>query len=263
MRSGFRWQGALAGVALLVAPFACGDEGEFVAEPDEDDIGAVCTVHADCIYACVEGPGAAPGHCTRGCVQEPCPAGYYCVYRERMGQVCAMGYCSSDADCPTNYTCETDDYVCRHVDIPCGADADCPGATACNQGVCATLCSSDDDCKQGYVCTHDRGCLQCQHNSDCPNNFACVDGGCGPACAVSADCRLGYSCESGACVLFRGGGSGQVGDDCFNNDDSRCDYFCHHDNRCNQPCGGPDDPPDCPAGWQCHETSMICQEIPP
>lgn len=255
-KSWWRLGGSAAVAGLLVAAVAvgaCDDEGEFVAA--EPDLGDICAVQTDCQEACLAGVYGMTAYCTRGCAAEPCPAGYYCVGRAQMGLVCAMTWCSGDGDCPAEYRCDVDESICVHHDIACGVDTDCPAATACNQGVCATVCSSSDDCKQGYQCDHHLGCVQCLRASDCSEGLACVGGVCNQGCVDENDCRMGYECLSGGCQIIVGGGVGDVGVGC--QEHSECVDFCMHHSYCTRVCDGPDDT-SCPDGYHCQPDHLVC-----
>jgi len=245
-------------LALATAPFACGDDGEFTAEPPPDDLGAVCSLHSQCHYGCEQGVQGAPSYCTRSCADLPCPANYVCVSRGFLGLVCAMGYCSTTDDCPENYSCSSDDNVCRHNAIACTGDGDCPAATACNQGECATDCWSDDDCKQGHVCHHELGCVQCQYAADCTDGLGCIGGMCSPGCVQSTDCREGYECLDATCSLIQGGGPGQIGAFCNYDAHEECEWFCRH-SECSRVCDGPEDTTTCPDGWECDPNHLTCR----
>jgi hypothetical protein len=250
------WVGG-AVLALVSIPSACSDEGEFVAESEVDDIGAICAVHSDCQFGCEEGVQGAPSYCTRSCAEDPCPANYVCVAREFLGLVCAMGYCGEGSPCPVDYTCSTDDGVCRHDPIQCTSDTDCPAATACNQGECATDCWGDSDCKQGYLCHHELGCVECQYAADCPEGQGCVGGRCSPSCVQDSDCREGYECIDTACSIIQGGGTGTIGTSCDHSQHDQCEWFCRH-GMCSRVCDGPDDTTTCPEGYHCDENHLVC-----
>lgn len=245
-----------AAAAGLLLCATCDSDEEFVAEPD--DLGQVCAFHSDCIEVCTVSPlhSMAP-HCTRSCSVVPCPAGYVCVAREQLGQVCAIGPCQGDGDCPESYRCETDHNVCQHVGTPCGSDADCPAGVACNQGVCQGVCSSDDDCKQGYYCSsHVDACVFCVTHAHCTGGFACIGGACGAGCVDASDCRPGYECIGAACAPIAGGGPGDVGTPCAEH--TECIDFCHHTDYCTRPCDVANEPGQCPDGYYCEQFSMLC-----
>ncbi|MCC6525861.1 MAG: hypothetical protein IT373_24655 [Polyangiaceae bacterium] len=247
----------VVGVLALLALRACDDDGAFVeAPPEPDDLGAVCSYHADCAHYCALGiQGAAPA-CTRNCsTAAPCPAGYACVARDQMGPVCLIGACTTDADCPATYACDTVGGVCLHDDIPCGADTDCPAATACNQGVCVTVCESNDDCKAGFLCQFHSRCVECMRASDCADGYACNGGQCNTACVQAQDCRAGFACLGAACSEIHGGGAGVVGTPCTA--DEECAGFCYGQQYCNQTCTM-EDPASCPAGFACHDGHLVC-----
>lgn len=252
-------QRVILSAILTVAFFAvgaCDEEGEFVAEP-EDDIGNLCAFHSDCVNVCVVDVNGVPPYCSRSCSEQPCPHGYFCVGRGQLGQVCVVARCQTDGECPTGYSCDTDDQICRHQDIPCGSDADCPANIACNQGVCAADCHNDDDCAQGFRCYYHVGaCMQCANHSHCSNGFACVEGVCSTACVHEQDCREGYRCVGTACEAIVGNGPGNIGDPCQDHTD--CVDFCLRD-YCTHTCEAANDPAACPEGFYCEQFSMVCQ----
>jgi hypothetical protein len=246
----------LAAGTLLLS--VCNTDEPFTEAPP-DDLGKVCSLDSECTYGCTYGAVGSHDHCTRRCDTQVCPAGYACVARGHLGQVCAVGPCSGNAGCPADYTCYSDEnveQVCRHVDIPCGADTDCPGLYACNQGLCVLVCADDVDCKQGYRCSGSLGCAQCDHPGECPNGFACIGGLCNSACAEERDCRNGFECITGACAQIQGGGTGAVGAPCA--EDSECADFCYQDYQCSRLCNGADDTTSCPAGSHCEGYQLVC-----
>ncbi len=251
------WHVAALMAISLVAIRACSaDEAFTPTPPPPDDLGKICSFNADCAYYCTAALQGMAYHCTRNCnIETPCPDGYVCVSGDgALGKVCTMGACTSDEQCPQDYSCDTETNLCHHVDIPCGVDDDCPGATACNQGTCETLCTTDDDCKQGWMCRYEARCVLCTHNTDCVGGFACSSGQCNNACAADSDCRTGFECVDAACEPIVGGGPGVVGESC--DEHSECAAFCYS-YQCNQLCQL-DNPDSCPAGYHCHENHLVC-----
>jgi len=251
------WQVAAIMAVSLVAIRACSSDEAFTpTPPPPDDLGNICSFNADCVFYCTAALHGMAYHCTRNCnIENPCPSGYVCVSGAgTLGKVCTMSPCATDEDCPQNYFCDTDRNLCHHVDIPCEVDSDCPGATACNQGLCATLCTSDDDCKQDWMCHHESRCVKCMNNTDCIGGFACSNGQCNNACASERDCRPGFECLAGSCEPIEGGGPGVMGDPC--SEHSECVNFCY-DYYCNQICSLEDET-SCPTGYHCHQHHLVC-----
>ncbi|MET0287159.1 MAG: hypothetical protein ABW352_21930 [Polyangiales bacterium] len=128
--------------------------------------------------ACVCADGFAKettgGSCTPSTVgaacnaSTPCTAAFpYCVSSGAGDGYCSKQGCTANADCPSEYTCESNDAgrFCRRppsgFGVSCASDADCAGFEA---NACETL--------QTKTCIL-QGCAQKQ--ATCPSEWACCD----------------------------------------------------------------------------------------
>jgi len=147
--------------------------------------------------------------------------------------------CTTDADCPAGYICNTftqqcmagpadgdaiepdGDVVADTVDTvdttdttdnsttagDCSSIADCPEGYGCFNGLCLiTDCRYDGDCPgKGQVCRDDGFCVpsKCEKNTDCfyPDYVCRDDLACAPAtCQYDADCSRYSFCQGGECT---------------------------------------------------------------
>ncbi len=170
-------------------------------DPDRPD-GDECVVDRDCVTGLV---------CDRGLCLPPIDEP-----TERMD-------CDTEADCPTDYTCE--DRGAVRICIPPPVDGPscghCPFPNECRDGVCippsddGDVCEFDPECGEGMLCiagrctTDPRIPLDCVDAVDCPEGLICSDmGEC--ICTATADCPVGTLCRMGMCLPDDGG---CVGDD--------------------------------------------------
>lgn len=243
-----------AGPMLLASClFGCGGSGGAV------DQGAVCAYDADCGEHCVAGIAGQSPYCTGSCDEEEgpsCPDGYYCVSYGQAGLVCAMSGCTTNTDCPQDYTCDAEAGLCVHDPIECASDTDCPAAIGCNQGFCEVRCESDDGCKQSFYCQYHTRCAECTLNTHCTTGFACSNGACHQACLADSYCRTGYQCSHNACNKIVGGGTGDLGAACTEH--IHCVDFCRN-SVCTRSCNGAEDTTSCPTGYVCNAGHGICE----
>lgn len=144
-------------------------------------------------------------------------------------------YCTSDADCPAGYACETGWF----------------GST------CRRRCTTHEDCGSGYYCT---GCFEgrscsgvclkgCRESSECSETEWCNDGTCAAGCYSDAVCASGR--PGSVCVGAEPGSgpSGECRNGCVSDED--CESSLAKQCTCGaciEPCEGGS---DCPAGHSC------------
>ena len=128
-----------------------------------------------CIDGCKSSTGCAPGtvcvdedpndnlggHCKEGCVSKrDCEAGNVCI-----NGACVLGDCGEKADCPLEYTCDTEKRLC----VPgCDVNGDCYAQNECIDHECKRKigCEGTWECPLAWSCTtelpdgdpEDRGC---------------------------------------------------------------------------------------------------------
>ena len=143
----------------------------------------------------------------------------------------AADECTSDADCPDGYACETVQEPCPA--IACAPDTDCPD-TSCSpeeSHYCRPKppesCSTVADCEAGLVCltvtyeecSGDGAMPTCAPDTDCDagsstSESSCetiTEGYCVPPylapCETAKDCGAGFACEEQEMCQCSGGGS--------------------------------------------------------
>jgi Cys-rich repeat protein len=149
--------------------------------------------------------------------------------------------CSSNADCPTGWSCDLGTNKCKQQG--CTSDLDCPTGFKCNSsGVCER-----DSCVPECAgkCCGSNGC-----DGTCPN--ACVPGEvcdlgtcqCKPdvTCTSNEDCPQGYQCNTvtGECEEIV----------CT----PKCEGKCCGSDSCGSTC-----PNTCPTGFTCNMGSCLCE----
>lgn len=135
--------------------------------------------------------------------------------------------CATDADCPTNYTCESETYdQCP----PCREGEECGECTSETYSYCTppppTPCTTDNDCSDDQVCvsytystctdfacsSEDPSCEQTEPSCTEFSKAYCVPRYFAP-CQVDADCGSGFTCEaSEICSCSGSTGSSEEGE---------------------------------------------------
>jgi hypothetical protein len=229
------------------------------------DVGQPCTGPSQCANTCVYNGVIGVGHCTKPCANAgQCPAGYACTNvgadkvcvdisatcytaNDCLSGVCLgeIDYnfvsctvpCISAADCPINYTCETDGYnfYCVPPTYGTGGLGDpCDGTTAtCQSGLCL----------QTY-CTLDCGVTRAI-GQWCPPGYGCAIAGQNPyhlVCAVAGTHGFGQPCQQGnecASTVCRE----------MTDQSMKCSRFCN-------------DGIDCPSGYTCQPIGITASGVP-
>ncbi|MAD61441.1 MAG: hypothetical protein CMH49_08030, partial [Myxococcales bacterium] len=201
-----------------------------------------CTQNSDCDGApCLDGICGAP-ECIGDIDCAPngiCNAGI-CVDGER---------CRQDSQCPENQICENRSCVPGE----CFEDEDCGVRQICNGNRCERPeCRQDADCPSGNICDEGRCIESCRVDADCDDIFAiCEESSCVPAeCLRDDQCAANESCNAGRCVSGGGGGSGQVGDPCANDNGCGSDLICE-DAQCESAEGRCVEVTDCGGSGSC------------
>lgn len=146
--------------------------------------------------------------CTPGClIHEDCALGNFCN-----NGTCDFG-CRQDSECFGGEVCQQG--LCQPAS--CQSDADCPLDAFCdtNQGMCQGGCrTSPDTCSLGTVCDpegHSCVPMACRSDANCAPGFLCIAGAfgdfCTPACRANSDCGQGQRCVNQECTC-------QVSQDC-------------------------------------------------
>ncbi len=159
-----------------------------------------------------------------------------------------QGECAVDADCPTNFTCETDDF---ETCAPCANDGtEC--TSTCSGGTYSycmppppTPCVSDVNCDGADVCvsyTYE-SCsgssvdVACAEGEPCPEPTPSPEPSCESQteaycvpryiapCQAAADCGPGFTCEAiESCACSSGGSTdGSTGTDPVPDDNCSCE----------------------------------------
>jgi hypothetical protein len=166
------------------------------APPDTHPPFTGCQSDADCASLgagekCLDGVCTAPANqCSDG---TQCQSGESCV-----GGVCTPS-CTTNANCPSGYSCDTTKGVCTGNPTPCNEpDAGaCPSGTTCVDQHCVPPCGDAGACPAGEVCV-DYGCIP-----DQKPQFVCNMEGVQDMCAVGSiclhhNCYIGCNMEAGA-----------------------------------------------------------------
>lgn len=130
--------------------------------------------------------------------------------------------CTSDSDCPQDYTCNTGTGECEFQKQPtCTNDSDCPKGYGCNTltGECVfentPPCTSDIECSTGYTCNKATGdCIFTRmpgcKELGCPEGYECNEqtDQCQyvkPSGCQETGCPDGYECNSqtGECQYIK------------------------------------------------------------
>lgn len=106
----------------------CFGNGETCFSPGNGSM-ELCTSDADCNGGMCTPCGTGKSTCQSGCTDDAsCGPGFTCTAEHR----CALRACQTDADCPGNFRCATDEQTCQRK--TCQTDADC--ASYCVEGFC-------------------------------------------------------------------------------------------------------------------------------
>jgi hypothetical protein len=122
----------------------CGSDGYYTC--DDDDCEWVSST-------CPAGGGSGGSGMGGGGFEcrddNDCAAGCYCE-----NGICEeAGFCTTDADCGTGYTCNEERSSCEPGGPSCSSDADCPSGSVCSNGECSTTCVCTSDAQaseQGF-----------------------------------------------------------------------------------------------------------------
>ena len=167
--------------------------------------------------------------------------------------------CTSDDDCGTLETCNSDGYC----DATCKIPSDCRDGQSCIRGFCrAKSCVTSNDCDDSIneVCSENICVIpsSCSKSGDCFGNLVCDNGEC-VECLENRDCvGSNLICSNGACIFPQSVDDCETvevyigtGNNALNNNPSMPTGYC-----CPSGCGGscsdnqqaPDDCPYCVGG---------------
>lgn len=174
-----------------------------------------------------------------------CPDGYY-------SSDCTSWSCNASSDCPTGYTCNSNN-LCQYT-------SGSPGTTPSG-----TTCAKPADCAPGTTCGADNQChaADCS-TSGCPSGFVCAlqsgsngtpaciaiggDGGATSGCSSDSDCSAtaGARCLTGQCVA--------PADQCADATQCAANEQCVQ-GACTPTCSATQ---ACPTGYACDTAKGVC-----